>query len=194
MDKKLVGAAVLALSMYGGVAQADSIVDTRGMSQEQRSAMEAALAAGADAQADGFTDEERAWMEAVESGEVEEGNGGSDGGAADEDETAESEIPESDPMSVEFIVNAPYGLTLRKVVIRAKTDLLTIDAVTLNRGNCEVRAYPDSHLAPKLPTRVGYGNAAIFSVGKCDKVIEVVVDTPSGTYSYDIVDAAQRVR
>lgn len=186
MDKKFLGAAVLALSMYGGVAQADSIVDTSNMSQEQRSAMEAALAAGAEAQADGFTDEERAWMEAVESGEVEEGNGWSDDGAADEDEIAETEIPESDPMSVEFIVEAPYGLTLRKVVIRSRTDLLTIEGVTLNRGNCEVRAYPDSHLAPQLPIRVKYGNAAVFSVSKCDKVIEVVVNTPSGSYSYDI--------
>lgn len=186
MDKRLLSAAVLALSLHGGAAQADSIIDTRGMSQAQRSAMEAALAAGADAQAEGFTAEEQAWMRAAEAGEVEDGNGGADGSAAVEDEAVESEIPERDPMSVEFIVNAPYGVTLRKVVIRSRTDVLTIEGVTLNRGNCEVRAYPDSHKAPALPIRVRYSNAATFSVGKCDKVIEVVVDTPSGSYTYDI--------
>jgi hypothetical protein len=85
-------------------------------------------------------------------------------------------------------------------------DKLTLNKVTVNRGNCQAMIEKEVHIdgsdppyvEPKLPVTVGFGNRISYALraftahttrghqvfDTCDSVHEITLDTDHGTLTY----------
>ncbi|HCF5959407.1 hypothetical protein R4K19_24175 [Pseudomonas aeruginosa] len=78
------------------------------------------------------------------------------------------------PITVELGKNPYWGTP--QIQITAKKDAVTINSVTINRGNCKANAYE------VLPYKVPFGEVLKVDSRYCQKIIEASISTSEGDY------------
>lgn len=149
-------------------------------------AQRAAEAAAAAAEAIEFTESELAELEGAanssDSDETYSDENGDEG--SDEvyvDEGSYNTSYSSDPVRVETSVDFLGEMRMNYITIRAKEDLVVLQGLTINRGNCGYTL--SGRMDAPFPVNIAFGNGARYLI-KCSTVLEVTVNTNYGEHTY----------
>lgn len=90
------------------------------------------------------------------------------------------------PLTAEFLMDYSLGpqMPIRYLRLRSRADRLEVHGITLNRGNCVMAESGKVATGIHLPFALKFGGARRFRVQGCDQVIEAVVDTQYGPYTF----------
>lgn len=98
--------------------------------------------------------------------------------------STESALASEAPVSVEVgkRINQVTGQANPLIIVTSRSDLVNIRDVIVNRGNCSVFAYD---LGAKERS-LRYGQTVTYRSNNCKKVLEIVIDTDKGSWTYTL--------
>ncbi len=89
------------------------------------------------------------------------------------------------PLTVEFHRRPlTEHMMSTRIELRSQADRLEVYGITLNRGHCGMAEMGQVNEGVKLPFALVYGRKKTINVRRCDRVLEAVVDTQYGEYTF----------
>ena len=89
------------------------------------------------------------------------------------------------PLAVEFHRRPlTEHMMSTRIELRSQADRLEVYGITLNRGHCGLAEMGQVNEGVKLPFALVYGRKKTVNVRRCDRVLEAVVDTQYGEYTF----------